>query len=156
MDYGERSAAVRDMAGNFWYIATHTGPNYIPEGLRNANVYLHPRGADKLIEFMKQALGAEEQARFAGPEGSIVHARVKVGDSVVEMGEAHGPYQPMPTTFYLYVEDCDALYQRALRAGASSVAEPVDQHYGDRNCAVKDPFDNVWYLATYVKDVPRS
>lgn len=156
MDYGERSASVRDLAGNHWYIATHLGPNYIPKGLRTANVYLHPHGADKLIDFMKQALGAEEVARYLASDGVIGHAEVRIGDSVIEMGEAHGPHQPMPTMFYLYVEDCDTLYKRALQAGGRSIAEPTNQHFGDRNCAVKDPFENVWYLATHVKDLRTS
>jgi len=151
--YGERSAGVKDRAGNQWYIATHFGPKYIPEGLRAVNVYLHPRGVEQVIDFLKQALGGEEVARYASPEGVIIHAQVRIGDSVIEMGEAHGPYQPMPTVFYLYVDDCDALYKRALQAGATSMSEPANQPYGDRTAAVKDPFDNVWYIATHIKDV---
>jgi PhnB protein len=151
-DYGERSAGVQDLAGNHWYIATHFGPTYVPEGLRTANIYLHPRGAGEVIDFLKQAFGAEEVARYAGPDGTIHHASVRIGDSVIEMGEAHGPYQPMPTTFYLYVENADAWYSRALQAGATSISEPADQPYGDRNAGVKDPFDNVWYIATHIRD----
>ena len=151
--YGERSASVKDVAGDMWYIATHLGPRHVPEGLRAVNAYLHPRGVEQLIDFMKRALGGEELARYAGPEGRILHAQVRIGDSVVEMGEAHDQYQPMPTTFYLYVDDCDALYERALQGGAASISEPVDQPYGDRNGAVKDPFGNVWYLATHIENV---
>ena len=151
-DYGERSASVKDLARNHWYIATHFGAKYVPEGLRTVNVYLHPHGADKVINFLKQAFGAEEVARYAGPDGTIHHASVRIGNSVIEMGEAHGPYQPMPTTFYLYVEDADAWYRRALQAGATSISEPADQPYGDRNAGVKDPFDNVWYIATHIRD----
>ncbi len=155
-DYGERSAGVRDLAGNHWYIATHFGPRHIPEGLHTVNIYRHPRGADKVIDLLKEAFGAEEVARCAGPHGTIVHARVRVGDSMVEMGEAHGQYQPMPTMFYFYVNEVDALYRRALQAGATSLSEPVDQPYGDRNAGVADPFGNVWYIATHIKDMPLS
>jgi len=155
-NYGERSAGVKDLAGNTWYIATHFGPQYIPEGLRSVNVYLHARGADQVIDFLKQAFAAEEVARYAGPDGTIHHAQLRIGDSVIEMGEAHGPYQPMPTMFYLYVDDADAWYKRALEAGATSISEPADQPYGDRNAAVKDPFDNVWYVATPIADVRTS
>jgi PhnB protein len=155
-DYGERSASVKDLAGNNWYIATKRGPKHIPEGLHSVNVYLHPRGADQVIDFLKQAFAAEEVARYAGPDGTIHHAQVRIGDSVLEMGEAHGPYQPMPTMFYLYVEDADAWYKRALQVGATSLSEPADQSYGDRNASVKDPFDNVWYVATHIKDAPAS
>ncbi|MGH9454309.1 MAG: VOC family protein [Terriglobia bacterium] len=152
-DYGERVAAVKDPFGNEWYIATSKGAHYIPEGLRTVNVYLHPRGAGELIDFLKEGLGAEEVARYAGPDGAIVHAKVRIGDSVIEMGEAHGQYQPMPTMLYLYVEDVDGLYQRAIRAGGTSMQPPTDQPYGDRNAHVKDAFGNSWCLATHVKDV---
>jgi PhnB protein len=151
-DYGERVGAVKDPFGNEWYIATNKGEHYIPEGLRTVNVYLHPGGADRLIDFLKEALGAEVVARYAGPDGSVAHAEVKIGDSVIEVGEAHGPYQPMPTMLYLYVEDVDAHYPRAVQAGGIAVQAPAEMPYGDRTAHVKDAFGNSWYLATHVKD----
>jgi len=69
------------------------------------------------------------------------------------MGEAHGPYQPMPTMFYLYVPDVDAMYSRALHAGATSAGEPADQPYGDRTASVKDAIGNQWYIATHIRDM---
>jgi PhnB protein len=152
-EYGERSGSVRDPAGNFWYIATHQGESYTPKGLNSVNVYMHPLRAEPVINFLKRAFGAREIAKYASPDGVVHHAEIRVGDSVVEMGEAHGKYPPMPTMFYLYVPDCDAVYQRALQVGATSIMEPVDQPYGDRNGAVKDAFGNQWYIATHVKDV---
>jgi uncharacterized glyoxalase superfamily protein PhnB len=152
-EYGERSASVKDPAENLWYIATSQGETYIPKGLNNVNVYMHPLRAEPIINFLKRAFGAREVAKYASPDGVVHHAEVRVGDSMVEMGEAHGKYQPMPTMFYLYVPDCDAVYQRALQAGATSIAEPVDQPYGDRSGAVKDAFGNQWYVATHIKDV---
>jgi uncharacterized glyoxalase superfamily protein PhnB len=92
-------------------------------------------------------------AKYASPDGVVHHAQVRVGDAVIEMGEAHGPYQPMPSMLYVYVPDCDAVYQRALAAGAKVLHELTDQPYGDRNGAVTDPFGNVWYIATHVRDV---
>lgn len=155
-EYGERSAGVRDLAGNFWYIATHLGPTHVPQGLHTLNVYLHSRGTDRVIAFLEQALAGEEIARFAGPNGTIQHAQVRIGDTVIELGEARGQYQPMPTAFYLYVEDADALYARAVEAGATSVQPPTDQPFGDRNALVKDPFGNHWYIATHIEDVPLT
>jgi PhnB protein len=152
-EYGERSGTVKDAAGNFWYIATHKGESYVPKGLHNVNPYLHPRRAEALIGFMKRAFGAEEVAKYASPDGVVHHAVVRIGDSVVEMGEAHGKYEPIPAMFYLYVANSDALYRRALAAGAKSLHEPTDQPYGDRNSAVTDDFGNTWYIATHVKDV---
>jgi len=151
--YGDHEAGVEDPYGNRWYIATHLGKTPVPEGMRALTPYLHPHGAPQLIEFLKQAFGAREAARYESPEGVVQHARIEIGDSVLEMGEAHGDIQPMPAMFYLYVEDCDAVYDRALQAGATSVRELADQPYGDRNGGVKDPFGNVWFIATHIKDV---
>jgi PhnB protein len=152
-EYGERSATVKDRAGNFWYIATHKGESYIPKGLHSVNAYLHPRRAEPVISFLKRAFGAEEIAKYASPDGVVHHAEIRVGDSVVEMGEAQGKYEPMAAMFYLYVPNVDAAYRRALAAGATSFQEPTDQPYGDRNAGVKDDFGNKWYVATHVKDM---
>jgi len=152
--YGERGGSLKDPAGNNWYIATHKGPSYIPEGLHSVNVYLHPPRVDPFISFVKRAFGAVEVARYPTPEGLIPHAAVRIGDSVLEMGEGNGPYQPMPTMFYLYVPNVDGMYQRALNAGATSISEPKDQPYGDRSAGVKDVWGNQWYIATHVKDMP--
>lgn len=159
--YGDREGGVRDAFGNDWFIATHMrdleghrGTGYIPEGLRTVNVYLHPKGAEQLIDFMKRAFGAEEVARAHSPDGAIGHAKVRIGDSIIEMGEAHGPWQPKPTTLHLYVPDTDELYRRALDAGATSIMEPKDQPYGDRSGGVRDPFGNQWFIATHIRDVP--
>ena len=152
-EYGERSSTIRDKAGNFWYIATAKGESYKPRGLFNVNPYLHPRRAEPLISFLKRAFRAEEIAKYASPDGVVHHAVVKVGDSILEMGEAHGKYEPMEAMFYLYVPNMEAVYRQALAAGATSFQEPTDQPYGDRNAGVKDAFGNKWYIATHVKDV---
>jgi PhnB protein len=152
-EYGERSGSVQDPAGNYWYIATHQGKSHVPKGLNNVNAYMHPLRAEPVISFLKRAFGAQELAKYASPDGVVHHAEIRVGDSVVEMGEAHGKYAPMPTMFYLYVPNVDGVYRTALAAGASSFQEPADQSYGDRTAAVKDAFGNTWYIATHVKDV---
>ena len=144
---------MKDPAGNYWYIATHKGETYVPQGLHNVNVYLHPLRAEPVINFLKRAFGAQEVAKYASPDGVVHHAEIRVGDSVVEMGEAHGKYLPMEAMFYLYVPDCDAVYRRALAAGATSIFEPADKPYGDRTAAVKDAFGNQWHIATHIKDV---
>jgi PhnB protein len=149
-EYGERGAGVKDPAGNFWYIATHKGESYVPKQLRNVNVYMHPRRAEPVISFLKRAFEAEEIAKYASPDGVVHHAEIRVGDSVVEMGEAHGPYEPMQSTFYLYVPDVDSVYRRAIAAGAKPLNEPADQPYGDRNAGVVDAFGNTWYMASHI------
>lgn len=152
-DYGERSSTIKDLAGNYWYIATGRGASYKPQGLFNVNPYLHPRRAEPLIAFLKRAFGAAEVAKYASPDGVVHHAVVRVGDSVLEMGEAHGKYDTMEAMFYLYVPNMEAVYRQALAAGATSFQEPTDQPYGDRNAGVKDNFGNRWYIATHIKDV---
>jgi uncharacterized glyoxalase superfamily protein PhnB len=158
--YGDREGSVRDAFGNDWYIATHKqdleghrGTGYVPEGLRNVNIYLHPRGTPQLIEFMKQAFDAEEVVRAQSPEGTIVHAKIRIGDSIIEVGEAHGQWQPMPATLHLYVPDANATYRRAIEAGATSIMEPTDQPYGDRSGGIRDAFGNQWFIATHLRDV---
>jgi uncharacterized glyoxalase superfamily protein PhnB len=149
MSYGERSGSVKDPFGNHWYIATHHGQSHIPEGLRTVNPYLHPVGADKLIEFLKQAFDAEEvdvyRAQVGGP---VTHAKIRLGDTILEMGEAHGPYESMPIGLHFYVPDVDAVYARALEAGGTSISAPTDQPYGERGAGVQDPAGNSWFLAT--------
>ena len=148
--YGDREASVKDVAGNHWYIATHQTGSHVPEGLGTVTPYLHPRGAPALVEFLKRAFAAEEMFVHRGPEDAIVHAKIRVGGSVIEMGEAHDEWGPMPTMFYVYVDDVDAWYRRALAAGAAPMEPPALQPYGERRAAVRDAFGNQWYLAAPV------
>jgi PhnB protein len=148
-EYGERSAGVKDIGGNVWYIATRFDSTPIPD-LHAATVYFHPIGAPKFIDFLQQAFGAEVVERYQSNEGFVYHARVRIGDSIVEMGEAHDQWQPMKSAIYLYVEDVDATYKQALSAGATSALEPTDQPYGDRSAWVNDEFGNIWYLSTWL------
>lgn len=152
--YGDREAGVKDPTGNVWWIATHklgSPGTYIPEGMRPVTPFLHPVGAAGLIDFMKQAFAAEEISREQSPEGMIHHAVVRIGDSMIEMGEAHGDAQPMPPALYVYVENLDETYERALAAGATSMQAPTNQGYGDRTAWVKDAWDNIWYLAAPIE-----
>jgi uncharacterized glyoxalase superfamily protein PhnB len=125
----------------------------IPEGFHAVTPYFIVTGAAKLIDFTKQAFGAQEIERMAMPDGTIMHAEVKIGDSIIMLGDAGGQWGPMPASVYLYVNDTDAVYKRALQAGATSLMEPADQFYGDRNAGVKDPTGNMWWIATHKEDV---
>jgi len=125
----------------------------IPQGYHTITPYLVVPGAAQLIDFLKQAFGAEEILRMAQPDGTIMHAEVKIGDSGVMLSEASGENKPMPAMLHLYVEDMDGAYQRALQAGATSLREPADQFYGDRIGGVRDSFGNQWWLATHIEDV---
>jgi uncharacterized glyoxalase superfamily protein PhnB len=128
----------------------------IPDGSHTITPYLVVEGVPKLIEFLKQAFGAQEQGRMARPDGGVMHAEVKVGDSKLMMGEPMGDWKAKPCSLYLYVEDVDAVYQHAIQAGGTSVSEPSDQFYGDRTGGVIDPSGNYWGIATHVEDVSHE
>jgi len=147
-DYGSRDGSVKDPSGNHWYIYTPKPGNTSFEGLHSVTPYLHPLRGAVLIECWKKAFGAEEVYRAQSPEGVIHHAQIRIGDSMIGMGDAHGVYQPMPSTLHLYVTDADATYEQAWRACDSSTQHPPNQPYGERNAGVSDPFGNRWFLAT--------
>lgn len=128
--------------------------NPIPDGFHTVTPALVVQGASRLIDFLKQAFEAQELFRMAYPDGTIMHAEVKIGDSIVMMGEARGEPKPMPCSLHLYVNDADAVYKRALQAGATSTMEPADQFYGDRSAGVRDPSGNQWFIGTHKEDVP--
>ena len=125
----------------------------IPDGYHTVTPYLVVPRVAEVIDFLKQAFGAEEMFRMPRPDGAIAHAEVRIGDSMVMMGEPMGDFQPMPAMIHLYVDDADAMYKLALEAGATSVREPTDQFYGDRSAGVKDPAGNQWWIATHKEDV---
>jgi len=147
--YGERLAAVKDIGGNEWYIARSHDPTPVQD-LHTVAVYFHPVGAPKFIEFVEKAFGAQVVERHQSDEGFVYHSKVKIGDSIIELGEAHDQWQPMPSAIYLYVEDVDTTYKQALSAGATSALEPTDQPYGDRSAWVNDEFGNIWYLSSWL------
>jgi PhnB protein len=125
----------------------------IPAGYHNVTPYLIVEGAPKLIDFLKHTFNAEEVARMNGPDGRVAHAEVKIGDSMVMMSDTTADYKPIESQLYVYVDNIDAAYKRALEAGATSVREPKNQFYGDRNASIKDPTGNIWGIATHVEDV---
>ena len=127
--------------------------NWKPEGYHTVTPYLIGPGTAALIDFLKASFGAQERERHMRPDGKIMHAEVKIGDSVVMMGEASDDFKPMPTSVHLYLEDVDAAYERAVQAGGKSLREPTDQSYGDRSAGVQDASGNHWWLATHVEDV---
>jgi PhnB protein len=128
--------------------------NPIPEGQPCLSPYLNVRNASALIEFIQAVFDGREVFRLARPDGVVMHAEVRIGDSVVMLGEAPPERPTIPAMLHLYVEDADAVYRRALDAGATSLTEPADQFYGDRNAGVEDSFGNKWWISTHVEDVP--
>jgi PhnB protein len=133
----------------------------IPAGYHTVTPYLIIKGAAQALEFYKKAFGATELMRFPGPDGAIMHAEIKIGDSPIMMGEenvAMGARSPgtiggTPVGICLYVPDVDALAKQAVAAGATVVRPVQDQFYGDRSGTFTDPYGHQWTLATHKEDV---
>ncbi len=124
----------------------------IPKGQPVVSPYLTVRGARALLQFLESTFGGKVTELIA-PGDRIAHAQVRIGDSVVMIGEAPDGQVSTPGVLYVYVRDVDATYRLALQNGAKSVREPADQFYGDRSGAVKDVSGNTWWIATHVEDV---
>lgn len=133
----------------------------IPEGYHSVTPYLIIDGAASAIEFYKNAFGATELFRFPAPEGRIGHAELQIGTSRIMLADEYpdmgyrGPVSlgGTPVSLMLYVEDVDAVVDRAVKAGASLERPVADQFYGDRVGGLTDPFGHVWHVATHVEDV---
>jgi len=143
--YGERSGFVEDAFGNYWFIATRLSGPPVPEGFQTVTPYIYPPRVRPYIAFLTRAFGAVEEFVHES-HGVVVHARVRIGDGAIEMGEAQNrdEWQSM---FYLYVADADSLYARAINAGATSLSAPEDMWYGDRVASVRDDAGTTWYIA---------
>lgn len=128
----------------------------IPPGYHAVTPYLAVEGAAELIDFLKKVFAAEEKEKILVPGGAIAHAEVTIGDSRIMISDVNGDCGPRLGAFYLYLEDVDATYRRALDAGATSSLEPTDQFWGDRMATVKDRFGNEWQLATRVEEVSEE
>jgi uncharacterized glyoxalase superfamily protein PhnB len=133
----------------------------IPEGMHTVTPHLVCAGAADAIEFYKKAFNAVEGARMPGPGGKIMHAQIKIGDSHVmlvddfpEMGGlSPKALNGTPVTIHLYVDDVDAIYAQAVKAGATAKMPPADMFWGDRYGQVTDPFGHTWSIATHKRDM---
>lgn len=126
---------------------------HIPDGYHTVTPYITVDDARKFIDFIKAAFDAQLPEAMTDDEGNFRHGEAQIGDSRVMIGQARGEWKARPAQLYLYLPDVDATYKRALAAGATSLMEPADQFYGDRNGGVEDAFGNWWWLATHVEDV---
>jgi PhnB protein len=133
----------------------------IPEGYYSLTPYLVCKGAEKAIAFYAKAFGAQETVRMPGPDGSIAHAEVKIGNSMLMLSDENkerGQLSPeslggSPCSIMLYADDVDAVFQRALAAGAKAEMPPADMFWGDRMGNLVDPFGHKWAVATHTEDV---
>lgn len=122
---------------------------YAPNGFARVTPYLTVKGAQKLVDFLVAVFDARVVDRSARPDGKLVHAAVRIGDSYIELSDATEQWGPMPGALHVYVLDVDQTHQRALANGARALHEPMEMDYGERASAVRDPFGNNWYIATY-------
>ena len=126
----------------------------IPEGFHTITPYLFAQGAARLIEFISAAFEGELISHEKRPDGAVMHASMRIGDSTLMLADPPPEFGSMPSSIYLYVTDCDTVYQRALSSGGVSVFPMMTLPSGQRYGAVKDPCGNIWWVATQVEDVP--
>jgi len=135
--------------------------NPVPDGYHSVTPYLIVKGASRAIDFYKNAFGATEIMRFPGPNNTVAHAELRIGDSVIMLAD-EGPqglhqspesYGGSPVSLMIYVPDVDKTFKQALQGGAKETRAVQDQFYGDRSGSLVDPFGHVWTVATHVEDV---
>src|SRR5487761_654780 len=137
--------------------------NPIPDPARSITPYLIVRDARKMIGFYQKVFGATEKARLEMPDGRIGHAELAIGGAGIMLSDEFpdmGFLSPIaigtdrsPVAIHIYVENCDSVYEGAIAAGATSLREPADQFYGDRNAQVKDPSGHSWDISSHIEDV---
>ena len=128
----------------------------IRDGFHTITPYLFTQNTPRLIQFLSAAFAGELISKMERPDGAIMHAEMRVGDSMLMLGEGTARFPPMPASIYLYVPDCDATWRQALAAGGSSVSSVRNLPSGERYGGVKDPCGNIWWIATHVEDVPSE
>jgi PhnB protein len=126
----------------------------IPEGFHAITPYLFAHGASRLIEFIAAAFAGEVIFQQNRPDGTVMHATMRIRDSMLMLADPTAEFGPMPSSIYLYVTDCDTVYQRALSAGGISVFPIMTLPSGERYGGVKDPCGNIWWVATHFEDIP--
>jgi PhnB protein len=121
---------------------------YVPAGYGTVFPYMIVKGADDLARFLSDAFNAEEVGRTVLPSGRVANIRIRIGTSTFMISEAGaGPIAAMPGSYYVYVEDVDAIFGKALACGATKIIEPTDMPYLDRQAGVRDPCGNIWWIS---------
>ena len=124
-----------------------------PDGYSTVCPYLIVESVEQQMEFLHEVFGAEIKESLKNEEGIIMHGEVKIADTVIMMGRGSVGFSPHPAMNYVYVQDVNLVYKKAIQSGAISIYEPADRFYGVREAGFKDMHNNTWYAAQYVKDV---
>ena len=138
--------------------------NAIPAGYEGATPYLIIKDAARALEFYQKAFGATEVMRIAGPNGSVGHAEIKIGQALIMLADefpemnckSPQSFGGSPVSIMVYVQDVDAFVKQAVAAGAKVITPVENKFYGDRSCSLEDPFGHHWHFATHVEDVPSD
>lgn len=125
----------------------------IPDNYPRVSPYLIVSDVEVTMNFIEYVFNGKVREKMTTPDGSVNHGEMSIGDSVIMMGKATEEYKPLNAMLYIYVEDTDSTYKRAIEKGAVSVMEPADQFYGDRNAGVTDKDGISWWIASHVEDV---
>ena len=128
----------------------------IPPGYHSISPFLLLNDIDGFLEFVRKAFDVQVVRALPDATGRVMHAEIRLGDSHIMIGDPMGKHEPRPASLYFYVPDVDAVYRQAIEAGGTSVLEPADQFYGDRNGGVQDAWGNIWWLATHIEDVSEG
>lgn len=127
--------------------------NYVPEGFHTVTSYLVVDGAEKFIDFTKEAFGAKLIFISKTDDGKVMHATIQIGDSMLMVSDSMEGMPALSTMQFLYVEDADSVFEKALSANGKSIRALRDEFYGDRAGAIKDAWNNTWWIATHLEDV---
>jgi PhnB protein len=127
--------------------------NYKPDNIPHVCPYLIVNDVSRLVAFTKEVFSAVDSERMLRPDGSVMHTQVRIGESVIMMGEITGDMPPLPAMLHVYVEDPDAASRRAMALGATSLQEPKDEFYGDRTAGVLDSNGVSWWMATHQEEL---
>lgn len=125
----------------------------IPEGMHTVTPFLVVDGANELMRFIEQSFDGKTTAIMKSKDDKVMHAMAQIGDSQIMFSDATENYPAGACRLYLYVDDVDATYQKAIAANGTSLREPTDEFYGDRSCGVRDRWGNEWWIATHIEDV---
>lgn len=125
-----------------------------PKGTKTVNPYIMVKNVSKLIEFIETVFDGTLKFKLDRPDGSIMHAELNLGDSIIMTGEPMEEFGEMPASLYIYVEECDKIYEKAIQNGGKSIMVPTDmKHAGERYGGVKDFAGNIWWIATHIEDL---
>lgn len=140
------------------YIMTGKGTSVgsPPDGYNSVTPYLVVHRASDLIKFLVDAFGAVEKMKFTSSDGTITHAEMSIGNSIIMLKEANASNPATPTNINLYVENVDGVYEKALKSGASSISEPADQVHGERTGIVKDSAGNQWWISAQIEKLSED